>query len=134
QRREKSDVDPKPTPGGRVQVLRKAFPVPREAPGEDIVRNGLDVDEVPGRDLTLGGLARRQADAAIAHEHGGHAVPRRAGDERVPADLRVVVRMRIDEDRRNNKVRRNADFLGAAGNLAMCGDLLYSYCDDRPMT
>ena len=39
---------------------------------------------------------RREADAAVAHHHGGDAVPRARGDPRVPRDLRVVVRVDVD--------------------------------------
>jgi hypothetical protein len=42
---------------------------------------------------------RRQGEAAVAHDDGGHAVETRAGPERVPVHLRVHVRMDVDEAR-----------------------------------
>ena len=80
-----------------VEVLAVALPLPVDARLHDVVGNGLDVDEVLHQDLARRRLHRRHAHAAVAHDDGGHAVPRRAGDHRIPRDLRVVVRVRIDE-------------------------------------
>ena len=73
---------------------------------EHVERDRLDVDQVAHRDLARSGLAGRDADAAIAHHHRGHAVPRRGRERAVPADLRVVVRVRIDEARRHDEPAR----------------------------
>jgi hypothetical protein len=55
------------------------------------------IDQVKRRDVMGLRAAGRQADAAIAHHHAGDSMPRRAGDLRVPADLGVVMGVRIDE-------------------------------------
>ena len=72
---QESDVDTNPTPSGRVHILRKTFPVPRQALTEDLVGNGLNVDKVRGRNSALLGLAGGQSDTAIAHDDAGHAMP-----------------------------------------------------------
>ena len=106
QRRERHQaghVDAEPAPVDGVEVLAVALPLPVDARLHDVVRNGLDVHEVLHEDLARLRLHRRHAHAAVAHDHGGHAVPRRAGQERVPGDLGVVVRVRIDEARRQDE-------------------------------
>ena len=117
ERREKADVDSNAAALRRVHELGKAFPVPGDALAQRVEGNRLDVDQVPGRDLANLGLARRDADAAVAHHDRGHAVPRGAGEQRIPANLRVVVRMRIDEARRDDQ------FAGVDGALRAVADL-----------
>ena len=48
------------------------------------------------------GRGRRDAEAAVADHHGGHAMPRRDAQHAVPQDLRVVVRVDVDEARRDD--------------------------------
>ena len=48
-------------------------------------------------------LHRRHTHAAVAHDHGGHAVPGGTGEERIPGDLGVIVRVRIDKPRRQDE-------------------------------
>ena len=48
---------------------------------------------------------RREADAAVAGDDGGDAVPRRRLDDRVPGDLAVVVRVEVDEAGRDEHAR-----------------------------
>ena len=74
-------------------------------------------------DLARLGLAGRDADAAVAHHHGGHAVPRRGRDRAVPADLRIVVGVRIDEARRDDQAVGVDGALGAFRHLADFGHL-----------
>ena len=54
-----------------------------------------ELDE-PG--VAVGGRWR-EADAAVAHHHGGDAVPGARGDPRVPGDLGVVVGVDVDPAR-----------------------------------
>ena len=68
ERGKKSDVDANAARSGGVHVLWKTFPVPGETPVEDLVRNRLHMNEVSRCDITLRRFARRQSDAAIAHE------------------------------------------------------------------
>ena len=52
------------------------------------------------------GAHRREADAAVAHHDGGHAVPARRREQRVPRDLAVEVRVDVDEAGRDEQRRR----------------------------
>src|SRR5206468_4226652 len=85
--------------------------------------HGLDVPQALPGDLARLGLAGRDADAAIAHHHGGDAVPRRGRDRAVPANLRVVVGVRIDEARRHDQPVGIDGALGALADLADLGHL-----------
>jgi hypothetical protein len=46
---------------------------------------------------------RRDAEAAVAHHHRRHAVPRRDRQQPVPQHLRVVVRVHVDEARHTTR-------------------------------
>src|SRR5713101_4856484 len=122
QRREKSQVNPAAALGGGVEVLGKCLPVPCDSPVQHFKGNRLDIDEVPRRDFVHPGLAWRDADAAVAHHHGRDAVPRRAGDQGIPTNLRVVMRMRIDESGCDDEVTRIDYFLRAVFDFANFGD------------
>jgi hypothetical protein len=56
---------------------------------------------------------RREADAAVAHDDGGDAVPRRGRHLGIPGRLAVVVRVDVDEARRDD-VARGVDLLASA--------------------
>ncbi len=103
ERHEARDVDAEPATIHRVEVLAVALPLPVDARLHDVVGNGLDVDQVLHQDLARLGLHRRHAHPAVAHDDGGHPVPRRAGDERVPGELGVVVRVGVHEARRQDE-------------------------------
>ena len=106
QRRERDEarhVDAEPAAVDGVEVLAVALPLPVDARLHDVVRNGLDVHQVLHEDLARLGLHGRHADAAVPHDHGGDAVPRRAGQQRIPGDLGVVVRVGIDEAGRQDE-------------------------------
>ena len=51
----------------------------------------------------VGGLARREGEAAIAHDDAGDAVPARAAAERVPGDLRIHVGVPVDKPGRDDQ-------------------------------
>src|SRR4029434_4524936 len=55
--------------------------------------------QVAHEDVARLRLHGRYTHTAVAHHHGGHAVPRRTGEERIPGDLGVVVGVRIDKTR-----------------------------------
>jgi hypothetical protein len=48
-------------------------------------------------------LHGRHPDTAVAHDHGGHTVPRGTGEERISGDLGVIVRVRINKSRRQDE-------------------------------
>ena len=49
------------------------------------------------------GAAGAKPDAAVAHDHGGDAVPDRRREQRVPGDLAVVVGVHVDEAGRDRR-------------------------------
>ena len=106
----------------RVHILREALPVPLDAFGKRRTRNIFDTFHQPKQPFALFGLAGREADAAIAHDGGGHAVKGRGLEIRVPGHLPVVMRVNVDEARRHDLAAR-VDFLGArTRNLAHLDD------------
>ncbi len=104
QRREEAEVDGGAAPLGRVEEFREGLPVPGHALAQRVVGNRLDIGQIPGGDFARFRFARRHADAAVAHHDRGDAVPRSAADKRIPADLRIVMGMRIDEARADDQV------------------------------
>jgi hypothetical protein len=97
------DVDAESAAVDGVEVLAVALPLPVDAGLHDVVGDRLDVDEVLHEDLARLGLHGSHAHAAVAHDHGRHAVPGRARDHRVPRDLGIVVCVGIDEPRRQHQ-------------------------------
>ena len=61
-------------------------------------------------------VARREAHATVAEQHGGSPVPRRRRQAVAPGHLRVVVRVHVDEARRDELAAR-VDLLGALGDI-----------------
>src|SRR5713101_2138713 len=103
ERCEKGEVDRLRPLRRRVHVFRKTLPFPGNTAVQHVKRDSFHVDEVPRRDLTHCGLARRNTDTAIAHYDSSDSVPGGATDERVPADLGVVMGMRIDKTRSDDQ-------------------------------
>ena len=83
-------------------------------------RDVLDRGQAAREPLAVLGLAGRQREAAVAHHHGGDAVPARAAAERVPGDLRVHVGVAVDEAGRDDQPL-GVDL--ALGRLADAADL-----------
>jgi len=105
-----------------VEVLTEALPAPLDAL---VQRRAGDVFDGlhQGDELTLGARAhRREADAAVAHHHGGHPVPRRRRDLLVPAHLTVEVGVDVDETRRHQLALGVDDALRRARHIADLGD------------
>src|SRR5216683_2665752 len=98
ERREETEVDRGSAPLRCVEKLGKGFPVPR-------------------RDLARLGLTRRNTDTAVAHHDRRDAVPGRRAHDWVPADLSVVMGMRVDKARRHDKVGSIDHALAAFGHL-----------------
>ena len=71
-----------------------SMPSDSAAPG-----NVLDAFHETDEPVVLVGLGRREADAAVAHDDRGHAVPAARREQRVPGDLAVEVRVHVDEAR-----------------------------------
>ena len=70
----------------------------------------------------LVGFGRRKADAAIAHDDGGNAVPARRGHFGVPCCLAVIMGVNINKARGNDLAARVDFFAGVVVNDA---DLSY---------
>ena len=84
--------------GEGVPIPRHAGPQGREWHALDPRHHARDVVDVLRRH-------RRQREATVAPEHSGHAVERRRAGVGVPEQLRVVVRVQVDEARRHQHVR-----------------------------
>src|SRR5262249_20061022 len=85
--------------------------------------------EVAHDQVLLVGPARRQGEAAVAHDDAGHAVPARARAEGIPRDLRVHVGVAIDEAGGDDLVAR-VDLLAAARvDGADARDAIAEYAD-----
>ena len=80
-----------------VEVLAEALPPPRDALDHGRARDVLDALHEPDEPLVPVGARRREADAAAAHHHRGAAVEAARREVRVPRDLRVEVRVDVDE-------------------------------------
>src|SRR5262249_55438581 len=79
--------------------------------------------------VAVGGAAGREAHAAVAHHHGGDAVVARWRAERVPRDLRVEMRVDVDEARRDELAGR-VDHLARGTIIATdAGDAVPNHCD-----
>ena len=66
---------------------------------ERLHRDRLDPREQAGQEVLVTGFDRREREAAVAAHHRGHAVQRRWRQCLIPEDLRVVVRVQVDETR-----------------------------------
>ena len=64
----------------------------------------------------------RKANAAIAHDHRGHAMQRAWGHVRVPNRLSVIMSVDVDEAGRNQLARGVDFFGGCAGHFADGGN------------
>ena len=81
----------------------KRLPGPRDALVQRGAGDVLDALHQLDDAVVVVGPARREADAAVAHHHRRHAVPRRRHQPVVPRRLAVVVRVDVDEARRDER-------------------------------
>ncbi len=81
------------------EVLGEGLPRPVDAGEHRLGRDVLDRGQAAGEPLALLGPARRQREAAVAHDHGGDPVPAGAAADRVPRHLGVHVGVAVDEAR-----------------------------------
>src|SRR4029077_797511 len=70
----------------------------------------------------LARLDRSEADAAVAHDDGGNAVPARRTKERIPRHLAVIVGVDIDPSGRDEEAGRVDLATGGACFAADAGD------------
>ena len=106
-----------------VEIFGEGLPVPRQAFRHARARGCPR--RLPSRLISVVLVLRpagREADAAVAHHHGGDAVARRGREALVPGRLAVVVGVDVDEARRH-ELALGVDLLAArAGDLADRGD------------
>ena len=98
------DVDRRAALLERVEILREGLERPGVAQAglERLEAHALDLLERLHDQLAMDRLGRGDAEAAIADHRRGHAMPRRDAEHAIPQDLRVVVRVHIDEARRHD--------------------------------
>ena len=75
----------------RVEVFREGLPLPVDALGQGRAGDVLDPLHQLDQEVLLAGADRREADPAVAHDGGGHAVPAGGGHHGVPCGLAVIV-------------------------------------------
>jgi hypothetical protein len=105
-----------------------AVPRPRDTLFERGEWHAFDLRQHPAHVVGVGVAQRCDAEAAVATDHRGDAVDVGRRRQRIPEELRVVVRVGVDEARARHetgRVQRVARILaeGARGND----------CDDAPV-
>ena len=101
--------------------------------GHGVGRDVLGPLEVAHDEMALVGAGRREREAAVAHDHGGHAVVARARAERVPQHLGVHVGVAVDEAGRDD-VALGVDLVGAPlADPADGGDAAPPHADVGPI-
>ena len=124
-RRLRANVDGARPPFQFIHELRKRLPFPGEAGGQHRIWNLLDALHQIHQRAAVFFLHRRKADAAIAENHRGDAVPARRRDQRVPHRLAIVMGMRVHPARRDQQTSRV--------DLAFAGGLLAADAGDAPI-
>ena len=89
--------------GHGIKVLRKGLPFPLHAFRKNRAGDIFHAFHELHHPLSLMGVGRRKANATIAHDCGGDAMPRRGRHVGIPADLAVVMRVDINPARRDQQ-------------------------------
>ena len=97
------DIDDALAPVQRVHEIGKGLPLPGQSCRQHRVRDFLDPFHQVHQGLAMMLLHRRETDAAIAEHHGGHAMPARGRQQRIPHRLAVVMRMHVDPAGRHHQ-------------------------------
>jgi len=111
-------VDPLGQGVDRVEELGKRRPRPADAGGHRGAGDVLGALQVAHDQGLVLLRARRQREAAVAHDDAGHAVPAGAGAEGIPEDLRVHVGVAVDEAGRHDHAVGVHDLAGALADAA----------------
>src|SRR5262249_26296853 len=96
-------IDVVPATFRRVEIVGKALPIPGKPLSHHDAWNVLDAFHHADEKLAILGMARRKANAAIAHDHGGHAMRRGRCKTIGPDHLAVVVSVDVDKARRDHE-------------------------------
>ena len=97
-----------------VEIIAEAFPIPCEALGQRRARNVFDAFHQADQRVVVLLAHRREADAAIAHDHRCRAMNGRRRHALVPCRLTIVMRVNIDPARRHEMPAR-VDLFAARG-------------------
>ena len=81
----------------RIEVFGESLELPARALQQRLEVHSLHHREVFHHGLAQRRRARRDAEAAVAHDRGGDAERNRRREGRIPGDLRVVVRVHVDD-------------------------------------
>ena len=111
---ETGDVGPHAFLLQHVEVLRKRLETPVDALAQGIERHAFDVGQITHGQIAVIRPARRDGESAIPHDQRRHAQRRRRIGKRVPGDLRVIVRVRVDDPGHQGK-RSSVDVLARFG-------------------
>ena len=98
---------------------------------DSLLGDVLDRLHHAGEKLSVGRLAGRERDAAVAEQGCRDAVPRHGRDLRVPTDLGIEVCMQVDETGRHDQSVGLNFFLASAVDLADLDDLIAVHGDVR---
>src|SRR5882724_551581 len=90
-------VDAFGEPVDGVEELGEGLPLPLDARFHRLQRDVLRALEIADHEVPVFLGAGREGEAAIAHDHGGDAVPAGAGPERIPEHLGVHVGVAVHE-------------------------------------
>jgi hypothetical protein len=96
---ERGDVRHQAAALEHAQVLRVGLELPRHAGPQRVERHALHVRQVAQGEVAVGRAARRDGEAAVADHDARHAERDRRRRKRVPDELRVEVRVEIDDAR-----------------------------------
>ncbi len=80
-----------------VEELGEGLPSPADPRRQRRAGDVLDPLHEPDEPVVTVGTHGREADPAVARDHGGDAVPARRREKRVPGDLAVVVGVDVHE-------------------------------------
>ena len=108
------------TCGNGIEEIREAVPVPRQSFAQHDFGNVLHALHQVDQHVVLILVAGREADAAIAEQHGRGAGPRGRRQPVAPGHLCIVMRVNVDEARRD-ELAACVDLLGALGNAVADG-------------
>ena len=97
------DIDVITPRGDGIEVVGEAVPVPGQAFAQHDLGDVFHALHQVDQHVVLVLAARRESNAAVAEQHGGGPVPRRGRQPIAPGDLRVVVRVHVDETRRDHQ-------------------------------
>ena len=108
----------------RVEVLGEGLPLPVDALVQRGARDVLDAFHQLDEEVAPVGPHGGEADAAVAHDDGGDAVPARRRDLGIPRDLAVVVRVDVDPTGREEQAVAVELAMAAAVGVDVGDDVL----------